>query len=112
MAYADGVPTPTLCRWWLRIAGRLAPPALRQEWRKCWYSRLVNLCILVDRGEVAGRGPAAFMLVCSDALPQAFLLRLNCARLPHWTPRPPVVMGLAAAGGPPLGALFPGVRGA
>ncbi len=110
MSYADGVPTPTLCRWWLRIAGRLAPPALRQEWRKCWYSRLVNLCILVDRGEVAGRDRAELMLLCSDAMSNAFWLRFNRAGLRYWAQGPQFVMTLAVAGGVLLALLSRGFQ--
>ena len=110
MSYADGVPPPTLCRGWLRIAGRLAPPALRQEWRKCWYSRLVNLCILVDRGEVAGRDRAELMLLCSDAMSNAFWLRFNRAGLRYWAQGPQFVMTLAAAGGVLLALLSRGFQ--
>jgi len=94
MSHSDGVPPPTLCRWLLRIAGRLAPPALRHEWRKCWYSRLSNLCILVDRGEVAGRDRAELMLLCRDALSNAFWLRFSRAGLRRWTLGPHFVMTL------------------
>ena len=110
MSYADGVPPPTLCRGWLRIAGRLAPPALRQEWRKCWYSRLVNLCILVDRGEVAGRDRAELMLLCSDAMSNAFWLRFNRAGLRYWAQGPQFVMTLAVAGGVLLALLSRGFQ--
>ena len=97
MSHSDGVP-PALCRWLLRIAGRLAPPALRNEWRRCWYSRLCSLCILVERGEVAGRDRAELMLLCRDALSNAFWLRFNRAGLRHWTLGPQFVMATAAAG--------------
>jgi hypothetical protein len=110
MSYADGVPTPTLCRWWLRIAGRLAPPALREEWRKCWYSRLVNLCILVDRGEVAGRDRAELILLCTDAMSNAFWLRFNRAGLRYWAQGPQFVLALAAAGGLLLAVLSRGFQ--
>jgi hypothetical protein len=110
MSYADGVPPPTLCRWWLRIAGRLAPPALRQEWRKCWYSRLVNLCILVDRGEVAGRDRAELMLLCTDAMSNAFWLRFNRAGLRYWAQGPQFVMTMAVAGGLLLALLSRGFQ--
>ncbi|MCX6630690.1 MAG: hypothetical protein NTW28_23990 [Candidatus Solibacter sp.] len=86
-----------LCRWLLRIAGRLAPRAVRSEWSKRWNSRLCNLCILVDRGEVAG-DRAELMLLCSDALSNAFWLRFNRAGLRHWVLGPQFVMALAAAG--------------
>ena len=85
MSHNDGVPPPALCRWLLRIAGRLAPPALRHEWRRCWYSRLSNLCILVDRGEVAGRHRAELMLLCRDALSNAFWLRKSIKRTRSFT---------------------------
>ena len=110
MSYADGVPTPTLCRWWLRIAGRLAPPALREEWRKCWYSRLVNLCILVDRGEVAGRDRAELILLCTDATSNAFWLRFNRAGLRYWAQGPQFVMVAAAAAGALLALLSRGFQ--
>ena len=110
MSYADGVPPPTLCRWWLRIAGRLAPPALRQEWRKCWYSRLVNLCILVERGEVAGRDRAELMLLCTDAMSNAFWLRFNRAGLRYWAQGPQFVMTMAVAGGLLLALLSRGFQ--
>src|SRR5260370_2579179 len=97
MSHSDGAP-PALCRWLLRIAGRLAPPALRNEWRKCWYSRLCSLCILVERGEVADRDRAELMLLCRDALSNAFWLRFNRAGLRHWTLGPQFVMATAAAG--------------
>jgi hypothetical protein len=97
MSHSDGVP-PALCRWLLRIAGRLAPPALRNEWRNCWYSRLCCLCILVERGEVAGRDRHELMLLCRDALSNAFWLRFNRAGLRHWTLGPQFVMAAAAAG--------------
>ena len=71
---------------------------MRNEWRKCWYSRLCSLCILVERGEVAGRDRAELMLLCRDALSNAFWLRFNRAGLRHWTLGPQFVMAMAAAG--------------
>jgi hypothetical protein len=108
--HPDGVPPPALCRWLLRIAGRLAPPALRHEWRKCWYSRLSNLCILVDRGEVAGRDKAELILLCRDALANAFWLRFNRAGLRRWTLGPQFVMTLMATGALLLALLSHGFR--
>jgi hypothetical protein len=98
MSDPDGAPPPTLCRWLLRAAGRLAPPAVRHEFSKLWNSRLVNLCILVDRGEVAGRDRAELMLLCHDALSNAFWLRFNRAGLRRWTLGPQFVMTMAAVG--------------
>jgi hypothetical protein len=110
MSHSDGVPPPTLCRWLLRIAGRLAPPALRHEWCKCWYSRLSNLCILVDRGEVAGRDRAELMLLCRDAVSNAFWLRFNRAGLRRWTLGPQFVITLVAVGALLLALLSHGFR--
>ena len=110
MSHTDEVPAPTLCRWLLRIAGRLAPPALRHEWRKRWNSRLSNLCVLVDRGEVAGRDRAELMLLCRDALSNAFWLRFNRAGLRHWILGPQFVMALAAAAALLLALLSHGFR--
>ncbi len=98
MSDPDGVPAPMVCRWLLRIAERLAPRALRHEWRRCWHSRMASLCILVDRGEVAGRDGAELMLLCRDALSNAFWLRFNRAGLRHWTLGPQFVMVVGAAG--------------
>ena len=98
MSDPDGAPPPTLCRWLLRAAGGLAPPAVRHEFSKLWNSRLVNLCILVDRGEVAGRDRAELMLLCHDALSNAFWLRFNRAGLRRWTLGPQFVMTMAAVG--------------
>ncbi len=98
MSHADGVAPPTLCRWLLRMASRLAPPAVRHEFRKLWNSRLSSLCTLVDRGEVAGRDRAELMLLCRDALSNAFWLRFNRAGFHRWTLGPQFGMALAAAG--------------
>jgi hypothetical protein len=80
------------------IAGRLAPPAVRPEFRKRWDSRLASLCILVDRGVVAGGDRAELMLLCRDALSSAFWLRFSRAGLRHWVLGPRFVMALAAVG--------------
>jgi hypothetical protein len=98
MSHPDGVPPPVFCRWLVRIAGRLAPRSVRHGFRKRWDSRLSNLCILVDRGEVAGRDRAELLLLCRDALCNAFWLRFNRAGLRRWTLGPQFVMALAAAG--------------
>jgi hypothetical protein len=87
-----------LCRCLLRIASRLAPPGARHEFRKLWNSRLCSLRTLVDRGEVAGRDHAEMLLLCRDALFNAFWLRFNRAGLHRWTLGPQFVMALAAAG--------------
>jgi hypothetical protein len=108
MSYPHGTPPPALCRWLLRIAGRLAPPTVRSEFCTCWNSRLSALCVLVDRGEVAGRHRAELMLLCRDALSNAFWLRFNRAGLHRWTLGPQFVMAMAAAGGLLLAVLSHG----
>jgi hypothetical protein len=80
------------------IAGRLAPAAVRHEFRKRWDSRLASLCILVDRGVVSGGDRAELMLLCRDALSNAFWLRFNRAGLLRWILGPQFVMALAAVG--------------
>jgi hypothetical protein len=97
MTHPDGTP-PTLCRCLLWIAGRLAPPAVRQEFRKRWDSRLAGFCILLDRGEVAGGDGAELKSLCRDALSNAFWLRFSRAGLLRWALGPRFVMALAAAG--------------
>jgi hypothetical protein len=52
----------------------------------------------VDRGEVAGRDRAELMLLCHDALSNAFWLRFNRAGLRRWTLGPQFVMTMAAVG--------------
>ena len=111
MSNRDEVAPPTLCRWLLALAGRLAPPAMRQEFRKRWDSRLVNLCILVDRGEVAGRDRAELLQLCSDAVANAFWLRFNRAGLRRWTLGPQFVMALAAAAALVMALLTHGFQG-
>ena len=98
MSHLDGEPPPTLYRCLVWIAGRLAPTAVRHEFRKRWDSRLASLCILVDRGVVAGGDRAELMLLCRDALSNAFWLRFNRAGLLRWILGPRFVMTLAAAG--------------
>jgi hypothetical protein len=110
MSNHDGAPPPTLCRWMVRIAGRLAPPAVRHEFRERWDSRLANFCVLVDRGEVAGRDRAELLLLCRDALSTAFWLRFNRAGYRHWTLGPQFVMALAAAGALVLALLSHGFQ--
>jgi hypothetical protein len=96
MSHRDPEP-PTLYRCLVWIAGRLAPAAVRHEFSKRWDSRLASLCILVDRGVVAGGDRAELMLLCRDALSNAFWLRFNRAGLLRWTLGPQFVMTLAAA---------------
>src|ERR1017187_8387113 len=110
MSHSDGEPPPMLFRCLVWIACRLAPPAVRQEFRKRWDSRLASLCILVDRGVVAGGDRAELMLLCHDALSNAFWLRFNRAGLRRWTLGPQFVLTLAAAGAVLLALLSRGFQ--
>jgi hypothetical protein len=110
MSHLDGEPPPTLFRCLVWIAGRLAPAAVRHEFRKRWDSRLSSLCILVDRGVVAGGDRAELMLLCRDALSNAFWLRFNRAGLLRWALGPQFVVALAAAGAVLLGLLTRGFQ--
>jgi hypothetical protein len=110
MSHPDAVAPPMLYRWLLSMAGKLAPRAVRQEFRQRWDSRLCNLCILVERGEVAGRDRAELLLLCRDAVCNAFWLRFNRAGLRHWTLGPQFVMALAAAGALVLAVLSHGFQ--
>src|ERR1039458_4505623 len=98
MSHLDGERPPRLYRCLVWIAGRLAPAAVRQEFRKRWDSRLASLCILVDRGVVAGGDRAELMLLCRDALSNAFWLRFNRAGLLRWLLGPQFVMAMEAGG--------------
>jgi hypothetical protein len=109
MSHPDGEP-PTLHRCLVWIAGRLAPAAVRHEFRKRWDSRLASLCILVDRGVVAGGDRAELMLLCRDALSNAFWLRFNRAGLLRWILGPQFVMALAAMGAVVLALLSRGFQ--
>jgi hypothetical protein len=80
------------------MAGRLTPPEVRCEFRQRWDSRLASLCILVDRGVVAGGDRAELLRLCRDALSSAFWLRFSRAGLRRWILGPRFVMALAAAG--------------
>src|SRR4051794_10050978 len=97
MSNADGVAPPMECRWLLLLAGRLAPPAVRKEFVHRWNSRLENLCVLVDRGEVAGREHSEFVRLCRDAMSAAFWLRFSRAGLRHWVLGPQFVLTLAVS---------------
>jgi len=97
MPHPEPPAPPVLCRSMLAMAGRVAPRAVREEFRQKWDSRLSALCILVERGEVAGRDSAEMLLLCRDAVSAAFWLRFNRAGLRRWTLGPQFVMALTLA---------------
>ncbi|MEO8594142.1 MAG: hypothetical protein ABI759_12550 [Candidatus Solibacter sp.] len=112
MPNADEVAPPGIYRWVLGLAGRLAPPAFRAEFASRWNTRLVNLCILVDRGEVAGREKAEMLLLCGAALSTAFWLRFSRAGLRRWVLGPQFVIALSLSALALLALLSRGFQGA
>jgi hypothetical protein len=68
---------PRLWRWLIYAAGWMAPAVARAEWRSRWDSRLLNLCILIERGEVPSQLSAHTSMLCRDAFASALRLRLT-----------------------------------
>jgi hypothetical protein len=99
MVSPDPVAPPAVCRWLLTVAALLAPPRTRAEFRERWDNRLASLCILLDRGEVAGRDRSEMALLCYDALSTAFWLRFSRVWLRHWMLGPQFEMALTVAAG-------------
>ena len=66
---------PRLWRWLIYAAGWVAPAVARAEWRNRWDSRLLNLCILIERGEVPAQLSGHASLLCRDAFTSALRLR-------------------------------------
>src|SRR3954454_3023074 len=66
---------PVFAVWLLRAAERLAPGSARKEWSALWNSRLVNLWVLAERGELPVHAPSATIRLCCDAVAGAFWLR-------------------------------------
>src|SRR5215831_15434644 len=77
-------PPPFVCLWLLRAFAWLAPADGRAEWNTRWSSRLWNLWVLVERGELAARASTETALLCRDAIAAAFWMRFNRASLRHW----------------------------
>jgi len=95
MQNADEVALPLHCVWLLRLARRLAPAALRDDFEGRWNTRLANLCVLIERGEVAGRERSLLLLLCADAFSAAFWLRFSRAGIRRWMLGPGFVLTLA-----------------
>jgi len=89
--YAEARP-PRLWRWLISAAGWVAPAAVRAEWRARWHSRLENLYILIERGELPPQAP----ILCRDAVASAFRLRFVPASWRAWV-RGPSFLLLSAA---------------
>ncbi|HTP35039.1 MAG TPA: hypothetical protein VMJ75_22840 [Candidatus Acidoferrales bacterium] len=88
---------PVFWLWLLRVAAWLAPPDGREEWNRRWSSRLWNLWVLVDRGELAAHASTETALLCGDAIAAAFWMRFNRASLRRWLRGPRSVLAGGAA---------------
>ena len=89
---------PAIAMWLLRLARPLAPRPARAEWYSRWSSRLVNLWILAERGELARNAKAETLWLLRAAIAGAFWLRFNRVGLRYWTRGPGfVVTGSIAA---------------
>jgi len=91
-----------VCLWLLRAAAWLAPAAGRAEWNARWSSRLWNLWILVERGELAAHASTETARLCHDAIVAAFWMRFNRASFHRWLRGPGSVL---TAGGVALALL-------
>ena len=83
--------------WLLQVAGRLAPLAARREWHLRWSTRLVNLWILVGRGELALNARAETFWLVRAAVADAFWLRFTRAGLRYWVRGPGFVAAATGA---------------
>jgi hypothetical protein len=88
--------SPRLWRWLIYAAGWMAPAGTRADWRSRWDSRLQNLCILIERGEVPAHLSGHASMLCRDACANAFRLRFSQTDWRSW-PRSPGFVMLAAA---------------
>lgn len=67
--------SPRFWRCLIYAAGWMAPAGVRAEWRNRWQSRLENLCVLIERGEVPSNLSSHASTLCRDAFGNAFRLR-------------------------------------
>jgi hypothetical protein len=88
---------PAIAMWLLRLARPLAPQHARQEWHSRWSTRLVNLWILAERGELARNAPAETIWLLRAAAANAFWLRFTRAGLRQWVRGPGFVISGACA---------------
>jgi hypothetical protein len=102
---------PALAIWLLRAAAGLAPQAERQAWRDLWITRLENLWVLAERGELPAHAPAETARLCHDAISRAFWMRFERPRVLHWMQGPAFVLTLAGAALVLLGILSRGFQG-
>jgi hypothetical protein len=102
---------PVICLSLLRVAAWLAPPDDRAEWKSRWTSRLWNLWILIDRGELAARGSVETALLCRAAIAAAFWMRFNPVTFRRWLRGPGALITMGGAGLLLLAMLSHGFRG-
>ena len=102
---------PVICLWLLRAAAWLAPPGDRAEWRTRWTSRLWNLWILIDRGEMAANGPTETARLCRAAIAAAFWMRFNPVTFRRWVRGPGGLVAVGLGTLPLLALLSHGFRG-
>jgi hypothetical protein len=93
----SGVRPPAAALWLLRATAPLAPPGSREEWNTRWSSRLWNLWILVERGELAGRAATQTAALCRDAIAAAFWMRFDPGGFRQWQRGPWCVLSLGLA---------------
>ncbi|MCU1239106.1 MAG: hypothetical protein JWP63_7073 [Candidatus Solibacter sp.] len=84
--------------WLLHAAGPLAPPFARRDWYSCWHSRLVNLWILVERGELPINPHTETLWLLRAAFANAFWLRFSRTGLRNWIRGPGFILSSAATG--------------
>ena len=95
----------------LRLMSRLAPRHARHEWHSRWSSRLQNLWILVERGELTLNARAETVLAyCAPPFWHAFWLRFTRAGLRYWVRGPGFVMSGGVAALAAAGSAFPRLR--
>ena len=102
---------PRLSLWLLRVFAWLAPPDGRAEWNARWSSRLWNLWILIERGELASRAEVETVRLCGDAIRAAFWMRFNQAALHRWLRGPWAVLSTGGAALAVLALISRGFRG-
>jgi hypothetical protein len=95
MPFYDGARPPVSCCWLIRMASRLAPAPARLEWRARHEAGLIALCVLVDRGAVAGDGHLA--AYCRESLHDALRQRFGAERVRAWSRSAACVPAVAAA---------------
>src|ERR1700726_4174184 len=84
--------SPRLWRWLIYAAGWVAPAMVRADWRSRWDSRLQNLCILIERGDVPAHLSGHASILCRDAFANALRLRLAPIDWRSWPRSPGFVM--------------------